>query len=84
MALDTDGPPGVLQPDAAALFSAPGALRLPSRSGKSHNLRVQLGYLLRCQEEPSRAGLSCSPYLPLLSGRGLGAEAEGAAGQART
>lgn len=32
MALDTDGPPGVLQPEAAALLSAPGALRLPSRS----------------------------------------------------
>ncbi len=30
--LDADGPPGVERPAAAALFSAPGTLRLPSRS----------------------------------------------------
>lgn len=31
--LDADGPPGVERPAAVALFSAPGTLRLPSRSG---------------------------------------------------
>lgn len=30
--LDADGPPGVERPAAAVLFSAPGTLRLPSRS----------------------------------------------------
>lgn len=32
--LGTDGPPGVLRPAAAELFSGPGTLRLPSRSGE--------------------------------------------------
>lgn len=38
--LDADGPPGVLRPAAAALFSAPGTLRLPSRSGEKQEFNI--------------------------------------------
>lgn len=36
-----DGPPGVLRPAAAELFSAPGTLRLPSRSGGNQDLCLE-------------------------------------------
>lgn len=45
--LGTDGPPGLERPAAVPLFSAPGALRLPSRSG---GVKMETGYTFQAKQ----------------------------------